>query len=433
MSTETAQSDFKEVLLNHDYVDKTLFIKDFLDNPAIYLITRPRGWGKSLNLNMLKRFLQVEVDVQGTPKWYNTDGILFKGGCIDVGPNETKCLNKSKLMEYHPQLVQKHQGKYPVIHFSFKDLIPDKIKGPRSLKQKVSDGIRRLFNNYPFLKTEYIDKNITFYGCNLETLRKYFEGNIVIDPTLALPRLVTMLKEHFKAQVYVLLDDYDDPLVDAYKTFGTAKKYEYRLIRSMVKNICWFLSKEKAFLKGVLMGVLRIPWDEDVTDFNNITVHDTMMDNRFSAHFGFNRQEVSSLLAMKSYQNDIEDLTHLYNGYIIDGQSMYNPFSIVRYLRNQGELRFYWEDENLALIKKISFPESIKLQLSEMMESNTNATVALTNVVDFKHIERSDEIYTILHFCGYLKAVPEHPGSFNASVSFANEEVKKLISEIFPF
>ncbi|MCC8371975.1 MAG: AAA family ATPase, partial [Rickettsia endosymbiont of Pseudomimeciton antennatum] len=225
--------DFYDLLINSDiFVDKSLMIKEMLeDSGKVTLITRPRRWGKSLNMDMVRRFVEVEVDEHGQPlpQEQRVNYKLFVGGEVDLGlaSGRKKLLKALKISQY-PDILLDYQGQFPVIIISFKGIRGDSYE---EIESKISYQIIKLFSNYRYLKRYVSEKEYLLEEAEKEQLTRYFTGKFnKVELENSLKFLSDLLFKHFNQKVYILIDEYDTPINSAYMKFGSkAEEFEEAL------------------------------------------------------------------------------------------------------------------------------------------------------------------------------------------------------------
>ncbi|WP_342269619.1 AAA family ATPase, partial [Rickettsia endosymbiont of Orchestes rusci] len=230
--------DFKTLLLNSDiFVDKSLMIKELLeDSGEVILITRPRRWGKSLNMNMLQKFFEVEIDEVGTvlSEEIKVNHKLFIGGEVDLGFGEYKDLKPLKIATIASAMNR--QGQFPVILLNLKD-----VKGSsyKEIEKGVEKQVVKLFINHRYLKKYYVvSDNDLLDGIQKKQLERYYTGEFTLEDIKdALRFLSELLFKHFNQKVYILIDEYDTPINGAYIKLGAnLKEFEkvLELFRGML-------------------------------------------------------------------------------------------------------------------------------------------------------------------------------------------------------
>ncbi|MCC8371959.1 MAG: AAA family ATPase, partial [Rickettsia endosymbiont of Pseudomimeciton antennatum] len=222
--------DFYDLLINSDiFVDKSLMIKELLeDSGKVTLITRPRRWGKSLNMDMVRRFVEVEVDEHGQPlpQEQRVNYKLFAGGKVDLGFDETKELKPLKIASVAKAM--KRQGQFPVILISFKGVRGSSYE---EIESKISYQVIKLFSNYRYLKRYVSEKEYLLEEAEKKQLTRYFSGEFnKVELENSLKFLSDLLFKHFNQKVYILIDEYDTPINSAYMKFGSkAEEFEEAL------------------------------------------------------------------------------------------------------------------------------------------------------------------------------------------------------------
>lgn len=301
------------VLSGRGFVDKALFIKRFLETSAtVLLITRPRRWGKSLALSMLRYFLEKEVD--GKP----TEG-LFQG---------------LKISEYitSGSILEQYQAKYPVVLVGFKNVKTGTLE---EIKGKIANNLRTLFLGYKYLLDNPEIK---------EEHKKDFEdilferaANAKLQSSLFL--LSEMLFKYHGKKVFILIDEYDNPINNNYENPEALK-----WLADFFGTLFGSCLKGNPYLeKGLVTGVLRIAKAEIFSGLNNI-IEESILDNLFAEDYGFTENETFELIGKSKIKDvDFDEVRRWYNGYTVGKFKMYNPWSVVQYIL-KNELDTYWID-----------------------------------------------------------------------------------------
>ena len=324
----TGTSHFSQLLLTSDvFVDKSLFIQEFLEGDGVVsLITRPRRWGKSLNMDMLKCFLSIEVDKQGKPVSQDQalHRKLFTGGEILVGSEtgKLKKLSPLKIAQQYPDLVSDYQGRYPVISLGFKD-----VKGSsyEEIEAGVKSQIAKLYRNHAYLEQHLRALETIGARIRKEKLCCYIMGEFDRDDlNSSLLFLSELLKEHFGKPVYILIDEYDTPINSAYLRFQD-KPREFEKVLELFRNLFGATLKDNPYLEqGLITGILRIAKANLFSDLNNVREY-TLLDKKFATCYGFTQQEVNELLDKVPIPTTTEEIRHWYNGYTFWGPSTLQP------------------------------------------------------------------------------------------------------------
>ncbi|MDM8560104.1 AAA family ATPase [Candidatus Parabeggiatoa sp. HSG14] len=364
-------SDFKEVReKNYYYVDKSLFIQEVINRSSkVLLLPRPRRFGKTLNLSMLRYFLEKREDSLAP---------LFKGLVVE---QDTETM--------------KHQGQYPVMFLTFKS-----CKG--STSEKCFSEIRRL------LKKLYLEHKASVYPkLNISEQKDYDfitekKGDIS-DWEDALSFLMQLLHQQTGKQVIVLLDEYDAPI-----HAGQEHGYYDEIILFMKMLLGNALKDNSDLEKGVVTGVLRVAKESIFSDLNNLDVL-SLLRSEFDKYFGFTEEEIEKLSKDFSLSKFITVLKKWYNGYLFGNRVIYNPWSIISFLMSEDRFpRPYWiNTASESLLRDIitrtdpDFQEQI-----ETLISGSTITTELNENIVLRDLEYSEQnIWSLLVFSGYLKPV----------------------------
>ena len=390
---QVGTSDFKKIIQdNHYFVDKSLIIKEFVENGADVILTpRPRRFGKTLNMSMLKHFFDIEN------KEENKD--LFKGLKIE---------NEKEIM--------KMQGRYPVIFLSFKD---QKHFNFNNLEESISILISHLFRDYEYLldseKLSELDK---------KELKRYMAKEAsVIEYSGGLNVLMKFMYKHYNEKIIVLIDEYDVPLQEAF----IRGYYEEALV--LVRNILTAGLKDNVYLeKALVTGILRVAKESIFSGLNNLEVN-TILGLNFNDKFGFEEEEVKDLLQYYDLECKMDEVKNWYNGYMFGGKVIYNPWSVLNYIKNneQGFMPYWINSSGNELIKRLLSrgTKETKECLEELIKGN-----AITKIVDdhivMKDVDEDEEnIWSFLTMSGYLKPIKQEliRGKIKCDLKIPNEEV----------
>ncbi|WP_367364258.1 AAA family ATPase [Candidatus Tisiphia endosymbiont of Nedyus quadrimaculatus] len=417
--------DFKSLLLNSDiFVDKSLLIKEITeDSGSVILITRPRRWGKSLNMDMLRKFFEIEIDDNGTAlvSEQKINNKLFLGGTVDLGFDETKELKSLKIADIASSM--KRQGQYPVISISFKD-----VKG--SNYQDIENGIRnqviKLFVKHRYLK-HYIAKNKNLLDdVQKEKLKRYFTGKFdKEDLKDSLGFLSELLFKHFNQKSYILIDEYDTPINSSYIKFGDKSK-EFEQVLELFRGMFGSSLKGNTCVeKGVITGILRIAKANLFSDLNNVTEY-TLLDDDFSKFYGFTQEEVDELLTKVPTETNPEEIKNWYNGYTFGGEIIYNPWSIMQCLAHKGKLDHYWLDSGgTGIIDKALLSDEMQQDL-QLLASGKSIISQITKQINFNDINSRSGLFSLLLFSGYLNPMVIELEENVYELSAPNREVKHI-------
>ena len=384
-------SDFKDIIeQEYFYVDKTKFIEEISENGAIVqLITRPRRFGKTLNMSMLRYF----YDISGK----DTNRKLFKNLYIE---------NSATIKE---------QGKYPVIFISFKDI---KALTIEEMYSQVRTLISEIYDNYKFLR-ENLDERDRVIFDKIWTEDK--SGNYFNS----LKQLAKYLKEYYNQDVILLIDEYDTPMVSAYENgyYDEIKSFFTGLFGSALKE-------NPALKKAVLTGIMRISKENIFSGLNNIRVN-TILESDFSQYFGLTEKEVENSLVEYGLEARLDEVQKWYNGYIFGGVRVYNPFSITNFLDRKKIMPYWVNTSSNSLINKVlkEANSSIFEELSRLFQRETiNKTIDIYS--NFNELNSPEQIWYLLTNSGYLTPVEEIDfGKY--SIRIPNEEVHYFFERDF--
>ena len=385
-------SDYVRAQSEYYYVDKTLLIKEFLDQkPLVSLFTRPRRFGKTLNMDMLRVFF--EISDEDTSKYF-ADKAIWKCG-----------------EEY-----QSHQGKYPVIFLTFKDVKFDTW-------ESTIDKIRGL------LQEEYGRHQELLSSDKLSQYEKEYFAKILdasaneVELTSALERLSKMLATHYGKAPIIIIDEYDTPIQEGYS------KDFYDEIISFMRNFFSGAFKDNKNLSyGFLTGILRIAQESIFSGLNNLTVN-SVMDEEYDSFFGFTSNEVKEMLEYYAMTEKESELKEWYDGYLFGNEEIYNPWSVINYISRGGIPQAYWvntgNNEILEDVMRVA-TDDITDRLYALLQGNRVVARIDQNVVYRSLAEDPANIYSLLLVAGYLKTLKKElqaDGSYLCEVSIPNREI----------
>jgi len=385
-------SDFKE-LIEEDfyYFDKTKFIDEIVkDGAKVKLFTRPRRFGKTLNMSMLKYFFDVEKKEE--------NGKLFK----DLYIEKTESF--------------KEQGQYPVIFLSLKDL---KAATWEIMEKDIKSTVASLFLEYEDLYYELgefdkpLFKKIATKEEGIENLKE------------ALKVLVKILYKKYNQKVVVLIDEYDSPLVSAYINgyYGKAKDF--------FKTFYSTVLKDNNYLQmGVLTGIIRVIKAGIFSDLNNLRTY-TILSDDYTDSYGLTEEEVEKSLNDYGIGQEISKVKDWYDGYKFGDSEVYNPWSILNFLQDK-ELRAYWVDTsgNDLINNVLKMKNKNIITALERLFNGKGLRQNLSRTSDLSKILSNDEIWELLLFSGYL-TIEEKIDQDNYILRLPNKEVKSLFRKTF--
>ena len=387
--------DFSEVIKeNCYYIDKTKWIGEILeDKSKIKLFTRPRRFGKTLNMSMLKYFFNVENKEENRK--------LFNG--LDI--------EKSEYMS--------EQGQYPVIFISLKSI---KAKTWEEAIQEIRLLVLELFSEYKYL-LEDLDEY------DLPRFKKYLMGNTDFSELKnALLFLTRILFQKYKKEVILLIDEYDSPLISAYE------HHYYSDAIAFFKVFYGEALKTNQYLKmGVMTGIIRVIKAGIFSDLNNLRVY-SILNRQYPDFFGFNGEEIEKALKDFDIEYKLSDVKLWYNGYKFGNSEVYNPWSILNFLKD-GKLAPYWIDTSgNFLINQIL--KNTDSEIMETLEALFNGETVEENISgnsDLSSLLGQEEIWELLLFSGYL-TIDEKIGEDYEdvySLRLPNREVREFFRKKF--
>ncbi|WP_425362809.1 AAA family ATPase [Candidatus Tisiphia endosymbiont of Hybos culiciformis] len=421
----TGTDEFYDLVVNSDvFVDKTMMIKELLeDSGKVILITRPRRWGKSLNMNMLQKFFEIEVDEKGNalPEENRINNKLFIGGEVDLGFDETKKLKSLKIAGNASSM--KRQGQFPVILLNLKD-----VKGSsyQEIELGVKDQIIELFANHHYLNRHVTEDTGLLDNAQKEKLSRYFDGKLEKnDLKNSLRFLSEVLYKHFNQKVYILIDEYDTPINSSYIEFGDKAK-EFKQVLELFRGMFGSSLKTNSCVeKGVITGILRIAKANLFSDLNNVREY-TLLDEKFAKFYGFTQVEVDELLTKVPLDTTPEKIKVWYNGYNFGGEVIYNPWSIMLCLDSRGKLDHYWLDSGgTGLVDKILLSDEMQIDLQQLA-SGKSIIAPITRQISFSDINTRSGLFSLLLFSGYLNAMVIESEEDIYELSAPNKEVKHI-------
>ncbi len=421
--TELGCSNFEDFVTkeNEVFVDKTLLIEEILRGNKVTLITRPRRWGKTLNMSMLEYFFGIPVDMHGN---INEKEIAKRRSIF----------SKMKIGIEYPEIVEEHCCKYPVIFVSFKDIKDINYEG---ISRKVVLLLQELYINHVYLKN-----STKIYEEERAIFSKYSSRGIEdSDIGLGLGFLSKVMYKHFGRNVILLIDEYDSPMNYWYGKQLDSNKIDDPEAQKGMENILSLFSgifgkgmKDNPFLhQAVVTGILRIAKANLFSGVNNL-VEASLFNKEYAEHFGFTEGEVSELLSHYGFdygKTSLEDIRSWYNGYNIGGVTIYNPWSIMNYLRTE-ELRAYWVmTGSTSLIENAFVLDEFQEEIQELIEGKSVEMTADSSMVFADIYSCPDAFYNLLLFSGYLtpsKIEFGDDGGYLCNVRIPNREIRTLFN-----
>lgn len=368
---ETSNDNFGDMVRgNCLLVDKTLMIREFWESQKTSLITRPRRFGKTLNLSMLQHFFASEVGLRPT------QGLFDQFAIAKVEDGE---------------FLQRHQGQYPVIFVSFKDIKESSyqaaVNAIKNLIEELYRGHQALLNSDA---VSAVDK---------AEFRKYLGSDINNEKLqTALKFLSEFLHKAYGKEVIILIDEYDAPLTSAYEHQFLEQLSDF--LRNMFSPA---LKGNVHLKKGLMTGILRVSKNSMLSGLNNLEVY-TVLDDKYQSYFGFTEEEVRELFENRNSVQSIDAISSYYKGYKMGDTIIYNPWSVMNFFSHK-KLNPYWVlTSNDKLLKDVlvKCSDETKQLLNSLMQGNIIEGKVDVNLRYEDLVEKSSALWTLLVFCGYL-------------------------------
>ena len=385
--------DFKEIMQNnYYYVDKTKLIEDIInDGSKVKLFTRPRRFGKTLNMSTLKYFFDVRNGEKNRE--------LFKNLYIENSP------------------VFSEQGKYPVIFISMKGIADNNFE--ESLK-KIREKISALFDEHKDI-LNILDE------FDSQKFRDYINGNIdkaKLENSLVF--LTKILTNYYNQSVVLLIDEYDSIIINAYENGY------YKEMINFLKGFYGDVLKTNNYLKyGILTGIVRVAQAGIFSDLNNLMVHTVLNNDEYSKYFGVLESEVEQALCNYNIEYKIEDVKAWYNGYKFGNINVYNPWSILNYIYYK-ELKAYWVNtsSNVVIKEMLKNSDSRVFKTLEDLFAKKDVPVTISDNIALGKYLSSSEIWELLLFSGYL-TIKEKVDEDEYIVRIPNQEILSFFKKTF--
>lgn len=388
-------SDYVRAQSDYYYVDKTMLIKEFLDQkPLVSLFTRPRRFGKTLNMDMLRVYFE-KMD-EDTSKYFK-DKDIWKCG----------------------EVYRTHQGKYPVIFLTFKDV---KFDSWQATVEKIKSLLQEEYGRHQELLSS--DRISDYEKEYFNKVLSATENEVELSSSLE--KLSKMLATHYGKAPIIIIDEYDTPIQEGYS------KDFYDEIISFMRNFFSGAFKDNKNLSyGFLTGILRIAQESIFSGLNNLTVN-SVMDEAYDRYFGFTNEEVSEMLDYYGVTEKESELQEWYDGYLFGNEEIYNPWSVINYISKGCVPQAYWvntgKNEILEDVLKVT-DEDITEKLYSLILGDKVLARIDQNVVYRSLTDDPANIYSLLLVAGYLKTTIKKlqaDGSYLCEVSIPNKEIASV-------
>ena len=392
--------NFEDIIKdNYYYVDKSMLIEDILVNrAAVTLFTRPRRFGKTLNMSMIKYFFDVRNKDENRK--------LFQG--LKIFGSE----------------YMKEQGKYPVIFVSLKDLRADTWEDTfENLKSFISD-----------LYAEFEDMREIMNKRDKIKFDKIFYEEEKGDYETSLKLLSNYIYKYYGKKVIILIDEYDAPIINAFD-----KGYYNEAINFFQVFYSSALKTNDSLKYGILTGITRIIKEGIFSGLNNLKV-DTILNKKYSEYFGLLESEVIKMLDYFEMKYKIEEVKEWYNGYIFGDKRVYNPWSIINYVDN-GEIKAYWANVSGNTLLENMLDQAGEDVYTDLKRFTDGESIEkyISDVTTIKSLlGNEDEIWQLFLYSGYLTKAKEqieidetleYTNIYNLKIP--NKEIRKYFGNMF--
>lgn len=385
-------SDFKLATTGYYYVDKTLMIRDFLDKkPMVSLFTRPRRFGKTLNMDMLRVFFEKTNE-------------------------DTSVYFKDKQIWQCGDYYTKHQGQYPVIFLTFKDV---KSMTWEETFQKIRRLISLEFIRHNELETSSV---LTAYEKEQYHLLAGDSGDEV-DCQMGLQLLSLLLHKHYGRECIIIIDEYDTPIQQ-----GHTCNFYPEIVNFMRNFFSGGLKDNPHLAFGFLTGILRVAKESIFSGMNNLKTY-SILDDGYSSYFGFTEKEVKDMLRYYGKDDKYNELSEWYDGYRFGNTEIFNPWSVINYISDNCFPKAFWQstgsNEIIGEIIQTATPEITK-DLYKLLCGEKIAAYIDTGVIYPEVQNNPYSIYSFLLVAGYLKVAniyPQSDGNFMCDVAIPNKEI----------
>lgn len=391
-------SDYRKASSEYYYVDKTLMIRDFIDErPQVSLFTRPRRFGKTLNMDMLRTFF--EISDEDTSIYFRNKKIWACGA------------------EY-----QAYQGKYPVIYVTFKDV---KCETWESTYDFISKILRNEFERH----SELLESS------RLSSFEKKYYIDVLNgranenDIAMAFLNLSRMLHEHHGTAPIIIIDEYDTPIQQ-----GHMRGYYDQIIDFMRALFSGGLKDNPHLSYGFLTGILRVAKESIFSGLNNLKIN-SILDNRYSEYFGFTPAEVQEMSIYYGVPEKYDEMCEWYDGYRFGNTEIFNPWSVIGYFGNECTPRAFWQstgsNDIISEVLKLATPETME-RLKALMQGEAFVTHIDTGVIYPQIQKNPSSIYSFWLVTGYLKSVKAAQpfgSDYMCEVALPNKEISYVYSK----
>ena len=397
----TGISDFRSFRAENAYfIDKTLFVKEWIEMASqTSLVIRPRRFGKTMNMSLVKYFFTIKEN------------------------EKNKSLFEGTLISENAEFCAEHQGKYPVIHLTFKDVKATTFEGTmRHIQGLIAEVY--LENTYLLAENSF-NENEKSYFEEVLNAKASFE-----DTALSLRKLSNWLAAHHQADVLILLDEYDSPIHSGY-LYG----YYQEIIAFMRPFLGSAFKDNPSLKKGLITGVLRVSKESLFSDVNNIIVY-SVLSYDYADKYGFTETEVKEALNYFDLGEKFESVKSWYDGYQIGNkEDIYNPWSISGYLAKYREgFKPHWvntsSDDMIKNCVSAKNAENLRKSIEELLQEGF-ISLRISENITFQELEKNENMFwSMLTFAGYLTVIQEGRYYGTYLVRIPNQEIRYLFQEL---
>lgn len=391
-------SEFRKAVSKFYYIDKTLMIKELIDEgAAVSLFTRPRRFGKTLNMDMLREYFEIRSE--DTSKYFR-DKLIWKCG-----------------EEY-----RREQGKYPVIFLTFKDV---KFQTWEETMENIRNILQEEFSRHAeVLESESVA------AFDKDYFRSVVSGTASeVALASALAKLSKILHLHYGIPPIIIIDEYDIPIQQ-----GHTRGF-YDEVVSFIRNLFSGGLKDNRHLSyGFLTGILRVARESIFSGLNNLKIN-SILDEKYSQYFGFTSEEVRAMAEYYEVPEKYDEICEWYDGYRFGEKEIFNPWSVVNYFNNNCKPKAFWQfTGSNDIIGEVlaNADEDIYERLNSLMQGKSFLTYVDTGVIYPQIRNNPSSIYSFLLVAGYLKAVKadaEFGSDYMCEVAIPNKEISFVYSK----
>lgn len=385
-------SDFKAATIGYYYVDKTLLIRDFLDTkPMVSLFTRPRRFGKTLNMDMLRVFFEKTEE-------------------------DTSVYFKDKQIWQCGDFYTRHQGQYPVIFLTFKDV---KCLTWEETFQKI-----RILISLEFMRHSELENSSVLTTYEKEQYHRFASDSATeVDCQMGLQLLSMLLHKHYGKECIIIIDEYDTPIQQGHNC-----NFYLEIVNFMRNFFSGGLKDNPHLAFGFLTEILRVAKESIFSGMNNLKIN-SILDESYSEYFGFTKEEVKDILSYYEKTGKYQEICDWYDGYQFGNTEIFNPWSVINYIADKCFPKAFWQstgsNEIIGEIISTATPETTE-DLYKLLCGEKITTYIDTSVI-YPEIQNNPySIYSFLLVAGYLKVAavyPQNDGNFMCDVAIPNKEI----------